>query len=95
MPDASVPVIVRYDRDDDDRRGAELDRLLDRIRHVGILGGDHRRLQPYVVSMFEHEFEKRRGYAEELAEGVFLWNGGYDDLRGIEDVSDDPAYLVW
>ena len=94
VPDASVPVIVRYDGGDK-RRGAVLDRLLDRIRHVGIWSGDHRRLQPYIVSMFEREFEKRKGYTEEIAEGVFLWSGGYDDLRGIEDVSDDPTYLVW
>jgi len=46
------------------------------------------------VSMFEHEFEKRREYTEEISEGVFVWNGDYDDLHGIQDVSLDPADLV-
>lgn len=91
ISDASVPVIVRYPSDDEDRK--PLDRLLGRIRGTGIWSSDHRRLQPCVVSMFEHEFEKRRAYVEEISEGVFVWNGNYDELRGIEDVSLDPADL--
>ncbi len=87
----TVPVIVRYPSDDEERK--PLDRLLGRIRGTGIWSSDHRRLQPYIVSMFEHEFEKRREYVEEISEGVFVWNGNYDELRGIEDVSLDPADL--
>jgi CRISPR-associated endonuclease/helicase Cas3 len=87
----TVPVIVRYPQDDEERK--PLDRLLGRIRGTGIWSSDHRRLQPYIVSMFEHEFEKRREYVEEISEGVFVWNGNYDELRGIEDVSLDPADL--
>ncbi len=92
ISDASVPVIVRYPSDEEKRK--PLDKLLGRIRGTGIWSSDHRRLQPYVVSMFEHEFEKRREYVEEISEGVFVWNGNYDELRGIEDVSLDPADLV-
>lgn len=92
ISDASVPVIVRYPRDEERRK--PLESLLGRIRRTGIWSGDHRRLQPYVVSMFEHEFEKCREYTEEVSEGVFVWNGDYDELRGIEDVSLDPADLV-
>ena len=92
ISDASVPVIVRYPSDEEERK--PLDRLLGRIRGTGLWSSDHRRLQPYVVSMFEHEFEKRREYVEEISEGVFVWNGNYDELRGIEDVSLDPADLV-
>lgn len=88
----TVPVIMRYPQDDEARK--PLDRLLGRIRGTGIWSSDHRRLQPYIVSMFEHEFEKRREYVEEISEGVFVWNGNYDELRGIEDVSLDPADLV-
>lgn len=93
ISDTSVPVIVRYPRDEEKRK--PLEDLLRRIRHTGIWSGDHRRLQPYVVSMFEREFEKRREYTEEISEGVFVWNGDYDELRGIEDVSLDPADLYF
>lgn len=92
ISDATISVIVRYPKDEARRKG--LEDFLQRIRHTGIWGGDHRRLQPYVVSMFEHEFENRREYTEEIAEGVFVWNGDYDDLRGIRNVSLDPADLV-
>lgn len=92
ISDASVPVIVRYPKDEERRK--PLENLLGRIRRTGLWSGDHRRLQPYVVSMFEHEFEKRREYTEEISEGVFVWNGDYDELRGIVDVSLDPADLV-
>ena len=92
ISDPTTSVIVRYPQHESDR--GDLENLLRRIRYAGIRGGDHRRLQPYVVSMFEHEFERRRGYTEEISEGVFVWNGDYDDLRGIEDVSLDPADLI-
>lgn len=92
ISDPTISVIVRYPKDEARRKG--LENLLQRIRNTGIWGGDHHRLQPYVVSMFEHEFEKRRQHTEEIAEGVFVWNGAYDDLHGIQDVTLDPADLV-
>ncbi len=92
ISDATIPVIVRYPPDKEERK--PLEKLLGRIRGTGIWSSDHRRLQPYVVSMFEHEFEKRRECVDEISEGVFVWHGNYDELRGIEDVSLDPADLV-
>lgn len=89
----SVAVVVRYGEDGEE--GGKLDRLLKRVRKTGMWGGDHRRLQPYVVSMFEDEFKKKREWAEEVAEGVFVWTGGYDGLRGIEQVETDPTALIW
>jgi len=94
-----VPVIVRYDGPDEGQNKTR-DRIIQRIRHTGLWSGDHRRLQPYVVSLFEQEFERNRGWIEELneGEGVYVWNGGYDDrLRGIEleEGSLDPSYLIW
>ncbi len=92
----SVPVIVRYDGPDQ-RQNESRDRTIERIRHTGLLAGDHRRLQPYVVSLFEQEFEKNRDWIEEIVEGVYVWNGDYDGLRGIElqEGSSDPSYLIW
>jgi CRISPR-associated endonuclease/helicase Cas3 len=52
----SVPVIVRYDGPDQKQNKAR-GKTIVRIRHTGLWAGDHRRLQPYVVSLFEQEFE--------------------------------------
>lgn len=93
ISDASVPVIVRYG--EAWAEGGEMDELVGKIRKRGIFGRDHRRLQPYAVSMFEREFEKRRDETEPIAEGVFLWNGKYDALRGIESAGVDPEGLIW
>ncbi len=93
ISEQSVPVIVRYGKPW--REDGELDRLVKRIRHAGLWSSDHRKLQPYVVSIFEREFEKKRDCTEEVAEGVFLWMGGYDELRGIEDLGSDPSNLIW
>ncbi|MBA2376292.1 MAG: CRISPR-associated helicase Cas3' [Rubrobacter sp.] len=93
ISEQSVPVIVRYGEAWEE--GGEMHRLAGRIRHAGLRGGDHRKIQPYAVSMFEREFEKKKEWTEEISEGVFMWNGGYDDLRGIEDLGDDPSNLCF
>lgn len=53
----SVPVIVRYDGPDEGRNRAR-ERTIERIRHTGLWSGDHRRLQPFVVSLFEGSLSK-------------------------------------
>lgn len=93
----SVPVIVRYDGPDQDQNKAR-ERTMERIRHTGLWAGDHRQLQPYVISLFEQEFEQNRDRIEEIGDGVYVWNGDYDDkLRGIEleEGFIDPSYLSW
>jgi len=93
IAELSVPVIVRYG--EAWREGGEMDRLMKRIRHAGLWSSDHRKLQPYIVSMFEREFKEKGDWTEEIVEGVFIWTGGYDDLRGIEDLGSDPSNLIW
>lgn len=93
----SVPVIVRYKGSDQKQNNAR-ERTIGRIRHTGLWAGDHRVLQPYVVSLFEQEFERNRDWIEEIAEGVYVWHGDYDErLRGIEldETSLDEARLIW
>lgn len=92
----SVPVIVRYDGPDEGRCRAR-DRTIERIRRTGLWSGDHRRLQPFIVSLFEEEFKRNADRVEEIAEGVYVWNGGYDGLRGIEveEGPMDPSALIW
>ncbi len=93
----SVPVIVRYDGPNQEQNDTR-DRTIERIRHTGLWAGDHRVLQPYVVSLFEQEFERNRDWIEEVNEGVYVWHGEYDEeLRGIEldEGSLDPSRLIW
>lgn len=93
--DDTVPVIVDY-QERDARRERERQRLFERIRSERMLRpGDHRRLQPYTVGLFEKDFEERKWAMQQLAEDVWMWTGGYDPVRGIMDVGDDPADLVW
>ena len=95
IEDNTVPVIVDY-QERDGRLEAHRQRLLDRIRREETLRpGDHRRLQPYTVGLFERDFEEKRWAMQEVAEGVWMWTGEYDPVRGIVDVRDDPADLVW
>ena len=95
IEDNTVPVIVDY-KERDERLEDRRQWLFGRIRREGALRpGDHRRLQPYIVGLFERDFEERKWAMQEIAEGVWMWNGEYDPVRGIVDVSDDPADLVW
>ena len=91
----TVPVIVDYE-EQDEKLEERRRRLIGRIRLEGALRpGDHRRLQPYTIGLFERDFEERKWAMQEVAEGVWMWTGEYDPVRGITEVGDDPADLVW
>ena len=91
IPDDTVPVVVPYE-ESDPRKENSRRRLLERIRREGFLRpGDQRRLQPYVVGLRSQELERFTWMTEEIAEGVRLWTGEYDTLRGIPAMTLDPA----
>ncbi|PLS86078.1 MAG: CRISPR-associated helicase/endonuclease Cas3, partial [Actinobacteria bacterium] len=95
IPDDTTPVVVRY-AEKDARKEAERTRTLSRIeRERVLLPGDHRRLQPYVVGLRTKELEGAQGMTREIAEGVLLWTGAYDPVRGISAMRTDPADLIW
>ena len=95
IEDNTTPVIVQYTEKDLARERDRV-RMLDRIRGMKtLLPGDHRRLQPYVVGLRSRELSQFESSTEDLAEGVKLWIGGYDELRGISAASYDPADLVY
>ncbi len=55
------------------------------------------RLQPYVVSLWPYEateFE-HEGWLAAVSEGLNLWKGKYDKIRGIVAARRDPADLIW
>lgn len=90
----TVPVVVEYP-EKDRQREKERVRMLERIRSGVLLPGDHRRLQPYVVGLRSQELEEFAYLTEEIAEGVKLWTGEYDPVRGISVIRSDPADLIW
>ncbi len=76
VEDAQSDVIIEYD--------ARATALVERIREEGALRpGDLRRLQPYTVGLFDWDFARSGGQREEIAEGVWVWRGEYDNVRGV------------
>ena len=55
-----------------------------------------RKLQPYTVSLYAQKANnlRSRGLIEPLADGVGVWHGGYDDVRGLLETGVDPDDLV-
>lgn len=92
----TIPVIVSYNGPNEKHK-REREGLIGRIGRTGLWSGDHRKLQPYAVSLFEREFERNGGLMDEIADGVYLWKGNYDELRGIEveEGKLDPEALIW
>lgn len=88
--DDTVAVVVDY---------GDVGEILRSIRYRGaVLSGDHRRLQPYVVSLRQHEFERheRDGMVEELLpeSGMWVWRGRYDEVKGLSDVAWEISDLI-
>lgn len=82
----TVPAIVKYD-------GYEIV-LNEWKKNPG--RENWRKLQPYIVNIYECEAKKLQydGLLSEIAEGVFLWEGLYDDIKGIGDFTFDPCDLI-
>ena len=75
--DAGQDVIILYD--------SKVRALVDRVRSEGELRpGDLKKLQPYAVGLLSKQFERESANTEEIVEGVFVWRGEYDDMRGLE-----------
>jgi CRISPR-associated endonuclease/helicase Cas3 len=76
IDDGQQDVIVAYDN--------RARTLIARIRAEGELRrGDLKRLQPYAVGLYPRDFDKSAADREEIAEGVWVWNGQYDDKKGV------------
>jgi CRISPR-associated endonuclease/helicase Cas3 len=55
-----------------------------------------RALQPFIVNLYKFEASRfeSEGWLKQLADGLYVWLGRYDDVRGIEAASFDPADLI-
>jgi CRISPR-associated endonuclease/helicase Cas3 len=75
IPDDTESVVVEYD----DRAR----KLLREIQRLGMKPYHHRALQPYLVNLREREFKQAAEVRREIAPGIWVWEGGYDKVRGI------------
>lgn len=55
-----------------------------------------RRLQPYLVNIYKREERGffKDGLLSEITNGLYLWEGVYDKLKGLIGVQRDPADLI-
>ena len=73
--------------------------IIESIKKRGLRSQDLRALQPYLVNLREREFEQTEALREQIAEGVWLWQGTYNQIKGIaigkEPILYDPADLFF
>ncbi len=82
----TLPVVVRY---------GEYQKALEQwLNYPG--KNAWRQLQPYVVSIYKREAGNylRDGLLSDLGEGLYRWEGKYDELKGIGEMQWDPSDLM-
>jgi CRISPR-associated endonuclease/helicase Cas3 len=91
IPDDTNPVAIAYDD-----RATE---IIQRIKKRGLKSGDLKALQPYLVNLRSREFKQTEELREQIAAGIWLWNGNYDSIKGIaiddKAIAYDPADLIF
>ena len=91
IPDDTTPVVINYDE-----RASE---IIERIKRRGLRSQDLRALQPYLVNLRSNEFKQTETLREQIAEGIWLWRGDYNSIKGIaigkEPILYDPADLFF
>ncbi|AFY93139.1 CRISPR-associated helicase/endonuclease Cas3 [Chamaesiphon minutus] len=75
IPDDTQPVVIEYDE--------TARKLIRQIERQGLKSRHHRALQPYLVNLRDREFKQGLEVRREIAPGIWVWEGGYDEVRGI------------
>jgi CRISPR-associated endonuclease/helicase Cas3 len=75
IPDDTQPVVIEYDD--------QAKKLIREIQQIGLRSRHHRSLQPYLVNLRDREFKQAAEVRREIASGIWVWDGGYDNVRGI------------
>ena len=90
IKDDTTPVVIQYDD-----RVRDLLRLIERR---GLLSGDYRSLQPYLINLRNYEFKQAEEFRKEVAPSLWVWHGNYDPIKGIclgdQAIIYDPADLI-
>ncbi len=86
IPEETVPVVVPY--------GDGFKRLENFQRSPG--RDTWRRLQAYVVSVYQFEVQRlaQEGWVEAVSERLYRWLSDYDEKKGLVEVIRDPADLI-
>jgi CRISPR-associated endonuclease/helicase Cas3 len=91
IPDDTQSVVIKYD--------GHANQLIREIQQKGMKPRHHRALQPYLVNLREREFKQAAEVRREIAPGIWLWEGDYDQGKGIglggSSIVRDPADLFW
>jgi CRISPR-associated endonuclease/helicase Cas3 len=91
IPDDTQSVVIKYDD--------HANQLLQEIQQIGMKPRHHRALQPYLVNLREREFKQAAEVRREIAPGIWLWEGDYDQVKGIglggSSIVRDPSDLFW
>ncbi|HEY9769582.1 MAG TPA: CRISPR-associated helicase Cas3' [Coleofasciculaceae cyanobacterium] len=91
IPDDTNPVAIAYDD--------LANEIIQRIKKRGLKSGDLKALQPYLVNLRSREFKQTEELREQIAAGIWVWNGNYDFIRGIaigdQAIAYDPADLIF
>ena len=89
IPDDTTPVVINYKN--------RASQIIQRIKKRGLRSPDLRALQPYLVNLRSHEFKQTAALREQIAEGIWIWQGTYNELKGIAigkvPILYDPADL--
>lgn len=82
----TVPVVVKYGQSEEALQRWQADPSRDSWRD----------LQAYMVNIYEREAREyfRDGLLSKITDGLYLWEGAYDDVRGLSGVWRDPADLI-
>jgi CRISPR-associated endonuclease/helicase Cas3 len=82
----TVPVIVRY---------GEYKKALDKWSNYKDREA-WRHLQPYIVNIYKREVATffGDGFLSDISDGLYLWEGVYDELKGISAIQRDPSDLI-
>jgi CRISPR-associated endonuclease/helicase Cas3 len=96
IDDDGVPVLVKYRRNDDDRRAEDVIAAVRAARLHGMTRELRRRAQPFTVSVRRRQFEQfqRELLLEELTEDMWLWRPRYDLRRGMVREGYSPDDLI-
>ena len=82
----TVPVVVRY--------GGYCQALAKWNMNPG--KESWREFQPYMVNVYKKEVGAffRDGFLSDITEGLYMWEGVYDELKGISVIQRDPSDLI-
>ena len=90
IADDTTAVVIQYDDVVRDR--------ITKIQRRGLMPADYRVLQPYLVNLRDREFRQAQDLREEIASGVWVWQGSYDSVYGIgigdRAIAYDPTDLI-